>query len=160
MKESPAKLLEQITFFVDRSSGKSIISEGLKNLGLNVEKHDDHFEQITLDVEWIEVCGRKNWIVISSDKAIKKNELEKIALLNAGVAAFFFTSAQLTSSEQIEIITKALKRIADLVINNRRPFIARLEKNGDVTVWINHKGEDLIAQKIERQKLKKLNPAN
>lgn len=94
------------------------------------------------------------WVVISSDRAIKKNPLEKTALLNAGIAAFFFTSAQITSSEQIEILTKALKRIANLLQSARRPFIARLEKDGSVEMWINYKGEDLFAQKMERKKLK------
>lgn len=95
-----------------------------------------------------------NWIVIGSDKAIRKNPLEKNALLNAGVAAFFFTSAELTSVQQIDIISKGLKRIANFVLNTRRPFIARLEKDGSVNIWINHKGEDLIAQKLERKKQK------
>lgn len=155
MKESPARLLENTTFFIDRSSGKSILAGGLKELGLNIEKHDDHFAQNVLDVEWLRICGENNWIVISSDKAIKKNPLEKTALLNARVAAFFFTSAELTSAQQIEIISKGLKRIANFVLNNKRPFIARLEKDGSVNLWINHKGEDLIAQKLERDKLKK-----
>ena len=96
MKESPAKQLENIIFFVDRSSGKQL-AEGLKELGLNVEKHDDHFEQNTLDYVWLEKCGEMNWVVISSDKAIKKNFLEKQALIKSNLASFFFTSANLTS---------------------------------------------------------------
>ncbi len=159
MKESPAKQLENIIFFVDRSSGKQL-AEGLKEIGLNVEKHDDHFEQNTLDYVWLEKCGEMNWVVISSDKAIKKNFLEKQALIKSNLASFFFTSANLTSQQQIEIVSKGLKRIANILVSNKKPFIARLDKEGKVEIWINHKGEDLIAQKQERLRLKKQKPAN
>lgn len=86
-----SKPLEDFTFFVDRSSGKYGLVEGLKKLGLNVERHDDHFEPTTPDPEWLMECGERNWIVISSDLAIKKNILEKQALLFSEVASFFFT---------------------------------------------------------------------
>jgi predicted nuclease of predicted toxin-antitoxin system len=153
MKESPAKQLEKITFFVDRSSGKQF-AEGLKELGLNVEKHDDHFPQNTLDIYWLEKCGELNWIVISSDKAIKKNFLEKQALMQSKLASFFFTSASLTTEQQITIVSKGLRRIANILASQKKPFIARLDKEGKVEIWINHKGEDLIVQKQERQRLK------
>lgn len=159
MKESPEKLLKNVTFFVDRSSGKKL-AEGLKELGLNIEKHDDHFEQNTLDIIWLEKCGEMNWVVISSDKAIKKNILEKEALMKSNLASFFFTSASLTSEQQIEIITKGLKRIANILASTKKPFIARLDKEGNVEIWLNHKGEDLIAKKLERKKAKKEKPSD
>jgi PIN like domain len=118
MRKSPEKLLENVTFFVDRSSGKRL-AEGLKEIGLNVERHDDHFEQNTLDVIWLEKCGEMNWVVISSDKAIKKNFLEKEALMKSSLASFFFTSAALTSEQQIEILKKGLKRIANIILSNK-----------------------------------------
>ena len=154
-KESPAKPLENEVFFVDRSSGKYELVDGLKNLGLNVERHDDHFTQTTLDVEWISHCGEKQWIIVSSDKNIKKNPLEIQAVLNAKVAAFFFTSASISSQQQIEAFSKALKRISNFVLNQERPFIARISPDGTVELWINHKGEDLIEQRNERLKQKK-----
>ena len=129
--------------------------DGLKNLGLNVERHDDHFTQTTLDVEWISHCGEKRWIIVSSDKNIKKNPLEIQAVLNSKVAAFFFTSASISSKQQIEAFTKALKRISSFVLNQERPFIARISPDGSVELWINHKGEDLIEQRKERLKEKK-----
>jgi hypothetical protein len=136
------------------------LAEGLKEIGLNIEKHDDHFEQNTLDITWLEKCGEMNWVVISSDKTIKKNFLEKEALMKSNLASFFFTSASLTSDQQIEIIKKGLKRIVNILSSNKRPFIARLDKEGKVEIWLNHKGEDLIAKKQDRKRLKKEKPAN
>lgn len=76
--------------------------------------------------------------------------------MSAGVAAFFFTSAQITSAEQIEAFSKALSRIAKLVLNQQRPFIARISKDGTVELWLNHKGEDILARKYAAQQAKKI----
>lgn len=150
-------MLEDITFFADRSSGKQL-AERLKEIGLNIEKHDDHFEQNTLDVVWLEECGNRDWVIISSDKAIKKNFLEKQALMKSNLASFFFTTANLISEQQFQIVEKAIKRIANVISSNKKPFIARLDKESGVEIWTNHKGEDLIAKKQEKRRLQKQKP--
>lgn len=121
-------------------------------MGLNVERHDDHFDSKTLDPIWITACGESGWVIVSSDKAIKRNELEKAAILNAGVAAFFFTSANITSAEQIEAFRKAGRRIGNVIRDTRRPFIARISRDGSVELWLNHKGVDLIQAKSRRRR--------
>lgn len=150
-------MLEDITFFADRSSGKQL-AERLKEIGLNIEKHDDHFEQNTLDVVWLEECGNRDWVIISSDKAIKKNFLEKQALMKSNLASFFFTTANLISEQQFQIVEKAIKRIANVISSNKKPFIAKLDKESGVEIWTNHKGEDLIAKKQEKRRLQKQKP--
>lgn len=150
-------MLEDITFFADRSSGKQL-AERLKEIGLNIEKHDDHFEQNTLDVVWLEECGNRDWVIISSDKAIKKNFLEKQALMKSNLTSFFFTTANLISEQQFQIVEKAIKRIANVISSNKKPFIARLDKESGVEIWTNHKGEDLIAKKQEKRRLQKQKP--
>ncbi len=69
--------------------------------------------------------------------------------MSAKVAAFFFTSAAITSTQQIEAFSKALPKISNFVLNQPRPFIARISQDGSVELWLNHKGEDLIQQKLK-----------
>jgi len=145
-KELYKKQLEESVFFVDRSSGKHVLADGLAALGLNVERHDDHFDPTTPDPDWIAACGSKSWIIVSSDRAIKRNPLEQRALLNARVAAFFFTSANITSAEQIEAFSKALDRIAKMLTTQPRPFIARISRDGNVELWLDHKGQDRLSR--------------
>lgn len=154
-KESYAEQLKDRTFFVDRSSGKYNLVNGLRHMGLNVEAHEDHFSDNAADVEWIAECGNRNWIIISSDKQIKKNFLEKQALLHSGVAAFFFTSATITSTQQIDAFRGALRRVANLVSFQQTPFIARISPDGTVELWIDHRGEDLVAKRETRRTNKK-----
>ena len=151
-KKSYGEQLKDVVFFVDRSSGRYDLVNGLRSLDLTIESHDDHFAPNTPDVEWIMQCGKKGWIIVSSDKNIKKNVLEKRAIFSSQVAAFFFTSASISSTEQIFAFTSALRKISNLVLNQTRPFIARISPDGSVELWMNHKGDDLIAQKVEQKR--------
>ncbi len=94
--------------------------------------------------------GEMNWIAISSDKMIKKNPLEREALIRAKIGTFFFTSGGLTNQQKIVFFTSALKQIAKIVINEPRSFIARINRDGTAEVEINHKNEDCLAKKQRR----------
>lgn len=91
-----------------------------------------------------------NWVVISSDKNIKKNPLEREALIRAGIATFFFTSGEIINQQKIEFFTAALRQITKIVLNEPRPFIARINRDGTAKVWLNHKGEDCLVKKQKK----------
>jgi len=63
--------------------------------------------------------------------------LEKTALMNAGVAAFILTSADLKGNEMAEIFVNALPAISKTLKQYQRPFIAKITRNGKVTVLDN-----------------------
>lgn len=142
-----AKRLEDLVFFVDRSLGEKTVPSELIALGLNVEFHSSNFAQDAPDVDWLEVCGENNWIVLAKDKNITKNLLERQVLLNSGVAAFFLTSGKYRGEEMAQAIIKALKRIANLIQSQRKPFIARINLTGKVELWLDHKGNDHLTKK-------------
>jgi len=82
------KLREPFTYFVDRSLGRKVLVTHLRAHGLQVEAHDDHFAADTTDAEWLGAVGRRGWVVLTKDKAIRRNTLEREALLEANVACF------------------------------------------------------------------------
>lgn len=46
------------------------------------------------DLEWISVLGEEgDWAVISADRRICKNKVERAAFLAAGIVGFFFSSS-------------------------------------------------------------------
>jgi hypothetical protein len=47
------KLLEDLTFFLDRQLGRHKMAGILRATGLKVEIHDDHFAQDAPDTEWL-----------------------------------------------------------------------------------------------------------
>ncbi len=62
-------------FFTDRNLGKQFPAI-LKEAGLSVELHDDHFAPNTPDVDWLKEVGTRGWIVLTHDRRIgyKPNE--------------------------------------------------------------------------------------
>jgi hypothetical protein len=89
-------LPEPWVFFLDRSLGGRIVFEELRAQGEAVEAHDKHFPQDASDVQWLGDVGRKGWVVLSKDDRIRLNDLERAALVEAGVAAFFLGRRDLT----------------------------------------------------------------
>ncbi len=74
-----------------------------------------------------------------------------MAVIRGGVAAFFLTSGTRTGEQEAESIIKALKRIANLLMSEPRPFIARIHPDGTVELWVNHKNVDVLAEKEARR---------
>lgn len=141
------KRLEDIVFFVDRSLGEQTVPNLLRENGLNIENHSKHFSQNAPDIEWLIKYGENDWIVLAKDKNIKKNPLERQVLLNAKVAAFFLTRGEYKGEEMAQAILKALKKIANLIQSQQKPFIARIDIHGKVKLWIDHKDKDHLANK-------------
>jgi hypothetical protein len=52
--------------FLDRSLGKHIVAEALRQAGAAVEVHDDHFLQDARDEEWLREVGQRTVSAIAS----------------------------------------------------------------------------------------------
>ena len=58
------------TFFTDRDLGKQFPAR-LREAGLVVERHGDHFAADTPDAQWLAEVGRRRWIAITHDERIR-----------------------------------------------------------------------------------------
>jgi 5S rRNA maturation endonuclease (ribonuclease M5) len=105
--------------------------------GATVLIHDDHFAPDEQDINWLKVAGEKGWIVLTKDSRIRYRALEKMTLMKAGVAAFILTSADLKGKEMAEIFIHALPAISKTINKYQKPFIAKIIRNGKVTVLDN-----------------------
>jgi hypothetical protein len=54
--------------------------------------------------------------------------------MNAGVAAFILTAGDLQGEEMARIFVKALPAIGKFLAKHRRPFIAKIVRNGSVSM--------------------------
>lgn len=124
--------LETAVFFIDRSVGKNSVAAPLREAGLTVELHDDHFPQDALDEEWLVEVGRRRWYVITRDDRIRYRRLEAEAARSARVGMFVIVSKNLTGPQTAEIVIKALGRIRRFLAARRRPFIAKIHRDGSV----------------------------
>ena len=131
---SGSKPPESIVFFIDRSLGRKIVAQALRDVGERVEIHDDHFAPDAKDELWLVEVGSRGWIVLTKDDRIRYRVTERTALAVAKVKAFVLTSTQLQGSEMADAFIKALPRIKRLLAKHRAPFLGRVSRHGKVSL--------------------------
>ena len=122
-------------FFIDRCLGKHPIQEILREMGVRVEVHDDHFPQNTLDQDWIPKIGEWGWIILTKDARIARNTLERQAVARANLRMFTLASKKLSGEETAIAFREALPCMVKFIAENPAPFIAKVYKDGKVSVW-------------------------
>jgi len=115
-----------MTLFFDRNLGKSI-PEALKLLGLEVEKHDDHFPANATDEEWLEHVGNKGWPVVTADARLRLNQSQLRALADYRVGCFMLCGAgNRPRWYAVRIIARNWEHIEIVANSGQRPFLHRL----------------------------------
>ena len=109
--------------------------ETLRAAGVDIRVHDELFPQATQDVVWLEEAGKQRWVVVTRDNRIRYNQLEKQAVIAAGLRFFSITSSSLTGDEAAVLILSALDKMSRLCrLHSTRGFIAKISRGPDVTV--------------------------
>jgi hypothetical protein len=120
-------------FFTDRDLGRQFPA-ALRQAGLQIEQHDDHFGPETLDEEWIGEIGRRGWVAVTRDARIRYSPLALGVLMECGTQLFVLVG-KLTTAEAAETFLKWREDIASTVRNEREPFIAKVRRDG-VHMWL------------------------
>ena len=76
------------------------------------ERHGQHFEAGIEDSVWLPFVGQQGWIVLTKDKRIRFNQLEKTAVRRYRVLEFYFLSGNFTGLEMAQILVAALPEMA------------------------------------------------
>jgi hypothetical protein len=106
--------------------------DALAQLGIKHERHGQHFSPGTQDTAWLPFVGEKGWILITKDKRIRFNDLEKEAVLTYRVRQFYFTSGNYSGTEMATMLVAALPEIMGLCETQAPPFFASITKAGRV----------------------------
>ena len=96
MRTQSQSRVDLLIFFLDRSLGKHIVADALRQAGAAVAVHDDHFSQDARDEEWLRAVGERGWIVLTRDDRIQYRSQERTALIQAGVRAFVLVRRSLS----------------------------------------------------------------
>jgi hypothetical protein len=104
------------------------VADALRDRGARIEIHDDHFPADARDPDWLTAVGSRGWIVLMKDKRVRRIQLEREALLAAGVRAFVLTSGNLTGPEMADIFAKHLHRMARMSVSHPAPFVASVRR--------------------------------
>nr|QIQ10810.1 hypothetical protein GLBDPPGF_00016 [uncultured bacterium] len=133
------------TFFTDRDLGKQFPAI-LKDAGLHVERHLDHFAPDATDESWLEVVGRRGWLAVTHDGRIRYKPNELAAVMRHQVA-LFVVIGQATHAELAHAFVKTLPSVVRFSEQHSPPYIAKVhrpspseiaknpEARGTVTLW-------------------------
>jgi predicted nuclease of predicted toxin-antitoxin system len=126
---------EPLVFFVDRSLGRRVVPNALRDAGAQVEVHDDHFPQDAQDQVWLAEAGKRGWAVLTKDKHIRHRALEVNALISAEVRAFVLAArGDLSGAEIGQIFVKARPAMRRLCATASPPFVAHVSRDSSVSV--------------------------
>jgi hypothetical protein len=92
-------------FFIDRSLARRDVAEALRGMGWLVRTHLEVFadrDQDVTDVEWLELCGRQGWVVLTMDRRIRYHRAEIAAIRRYKVRAFVLPSGNLAAAQQAQ----------------------------------------------------------
>ncbi|MFN8039164.1 MAG: hypothetical protein U0Q07_08145 [Acidimicrobiales bacterium] len=109
-------------FFVDRSLGRHLLPDALRQAGFTTHTlasvyGEDRAQEVS-DDEWIALAGKSDWVVFTTDDAIRRRAVELAAVHHHRVKMFCLTNAGLRGEEQRE---RFLTNINRIVQRSRKP---------------------------------------
>lgn len=138
------------TYSTDRNLGKQFPTV-LRDAGLHVLVHDDHFPQRTPDDVWLPEVGRAGWVVLTRDRQIRWKANERDAVMENGIALFAL-SGRGPTPELADLVIRTAPAVERFLARHARPFLAKIQPalpakragattpvrapSGAVTMWL------------------------
>jgi hypothetical protein len=124
---------ESFVLYLDENlCNSAAILDTLAKQRVAFERHLSHFQRGAPDEQWLPLVGRNNWILLTADKQIRYNYLEKRALEIHGVREFVFASGNMSGQEMAAALAGALRKMQRLCRRFKPPFVAAITRNGEV----------------------------
>lgn len=77
---------------------------------------------------WIAECGKQGWIILSGDKGLERNPINRRAVIDAACKVFIFTDTNSKAEEWAAAVIMARRQIAAIVDKNNGPFYVHIGK--------------------------------
>ena len=118
--------------FIDRSLGRVKVPRILRNAGLRVTTLAEHYgipaDEGVPDTAWLELAGRRGWVVFAKDKRVRYNTAEQLVIARFGVRYFYLSRRDLTAEEMSHRFLTNLQRIT-AACQNPGPMIYAVHAN-------------------------------
>ena len=147
---------------MDIALGSVRVPEALRQAGLAVELHNDHFPdnkqawrpgRVSVpDRVWLRATARRGWIVLTKDRdSLTRDEKNVRAIIRHRAAVFTLTNHQMPGPEQAQVLVDCLPRILSHSRTKKRPFIAAITRSRDVRwVFYPHGKKPVVCPSIRR----------
>lgn len=126
--------MSELTFYFDRCFGKRFpMALKRANPPFTVEfQNNSKFRHDMNDDEWLEIVGKKGWIVFSHDRKFHSETVEAAAVKQFGVGCFYLCGANATTWEKLEYFVRAYPRVRDIVNKESGPYIYDISERGRI----------------------------
>ena len=126
--------MDELTLYFDRNFGKRLPNALAKlRPPVGIRWHQgEGFPQDMPDDEWMEIVGKKNWIVLTQDVKFHLIDHEKAAVIQHGVRCFYFPDANDGLWKTLCSFIRVHQKVLDTTQSHGAPFIFRVAKNGAI----------------------------
>jgi hypothetical protein len=135
-------------YFTDRDLGRQFPSI-LRDGGIRVEMHGDHFPAVTPDDEWLAGVAERRWVVVTHDKRIRYKPNERDAVMRSKIALLVIIGRVPNRDLAVNFVN-TIDRVETFVDAHEPPFIAKVfrpspderqgspQAPGRVEMWLSH----------------------
>jgi len=74
--DANSKPPEPLVVFRDRALGNKLAAQALREAGVEVHLHGEHFPQDAKDHEWLPEVGKRGWVLLTKDSKIRYHRLD------------------------------------------------------------------------------------
>jgi hypothetical protein len=114
---------------LDRTHQSKVTANLLSDLGVRVEVHKRHYLPDAPDPEWIVDAAQRGWIIISGDKGIELDGVNRRAVAQAKAKVFLLADTESRGAEWAASLVTARHRILQVASENDGPFFCNIEKS-------------------------------
>jgi hypothetical protein len=120
--------------FLDRTHQTKIIRKILGALQCPIQYHRTLFSPDAPDDEWIPICAEQNWVIVSGDKGIIRDGINRKAVEISKAKVFLLADTDSSGAEWAASIALGARKIFRLARANDGPFYCKVEIGGDTHV--------------------------
>jgi hypothetical protein len=116
-------------YFTDRALGKQFPAI-LREAGISVERHADHFADNAADEEWLAAVARKGWIALTHDQRIRYKVNQRDAVMKNRLA-LLVVMGKAPFADLARSFVATIARIERFLERNEPPLIAKVYRAGE-----------------------------
>lgn len=116
---------------LDRTHQSKVTAKLLRDLDISVEVHKRYYLPAAPDPEWIADATHRGWVIISGDKGIRDDGINRHAVIKARAKVFLLTDTESRGAEWAASLVMARLKILKIAAENTGPFYCVVEKGHD-----------------------------
>lgn len=120
-------------YFTDRNMGKYDFPDHLKENGVRVHVHGDHFADNAPDEEWIPEVADRGWVILAADRDVLHVPIELAAVMLSSARFLNLVGGHARTLDLARNFINTRTRIEVLLAATPAPFIAMVYRPSPVT---------------------------